>query len=151
MPETVRKEMLDHMDRSIEVLKSNLVKIQTGRANPAMIEDVHVNYYGAMTPLNQMATIAAPGQEVITTYPGGGWASATGTSFAAPWVAGAVALMADKKGDGAQGTLRSFDVFLALSGSDPISGANASGIVHGRLDVKSALDNLGEGWGGSQF
>jgi len=69
MPETVRKDMIDHMDRSIEALKSNLVKIQTGRANPAMIEDVQVNYYGAMTPLNQMATIAAPDPNLLVVQP----------------------------------------------------------------------------------
>ena len=69
MPETVRKDMIDHMDRSIEALKANLVKIQTGRANPAMIEDVHVNYYGAMTPLKQMATIAAPDPNLLVVQP----------------------------------------------------------------------------------
>jgi ribosome recycling factor len=61
--------MIDHMDRSIDALKSSLVKIQTGRANPAMIEDVHVNYYGAMTPLNQMATIAAPDPNLLVVQP----------------------------------------------------------------------------------
>ncbi|HDS28892.1 MAG TPA: ribosome recycling factor [Candidatus Acetothermia bacterium] len=69
MPETVRKEMIDHMDRSLEALKSNLSKIQTGRANPAMIEDVLVNYYGAMTPLKQMATIAAPDPNLLVVQP----------------------------------------------------------------------------------
>jgi len=65
MPETVRKDMIDHMDRSVDALKSNLVKIQTGRANPAMIEDIQVSYYGAMTPLKQMATIAAPDANLL--------------------------------------------------------------------------------------
>jgi len=69
MPETVRNDMMDHMDRSIDALKSSLVKIQTGRANPAMIEDVQVNYYGAMTPLNQMATIAAPDPNLLVVQP----------------------------------------------------------------------------------
>jgi len=69
MPETVRKDMIDHMERSIEALKSNLIKIQTGRANPAMIEDVQVSYYGAMTPLKQMATIAAPDANLLVVQP----------------------------------------------------------------------------------
>lgn len=69
MPETVRKDMMDHMDRSIDALKSNLIKIQTGRANPAMIEDVQVSYYGAMTPLKQMATIAAPDPNLLVVQP----------------------------------------------------------------------------------
>ena len=69
MPETVRKDMIDHMNRSIEALKSSLVKIQTGRANPAMIEDIQVSYYGAMTPLKQMATIAAPDANLLVVQP----------------------------------------------------------------------------------
>jgi len=69
MPETVREEMIARMDRSIEALKSNLAKIQTGRANPAMIEDVQVSYYGAMTPLKQMATIAAPDVNLLVVQP----------------------------------------------------------------------------------
>lgn len=69
MPETVRKEMMSQMDRSIEALKSTLVKIQTGRANPAMIEDIQVSYYGAMTPLKQMATIAAPDANLLVVQP----------------------------------------------------------------------------------
>jgi len=69
MAEDVRREMIEHMDRSIDVLRSNLVKVQTGRANPAMIEDVLVDYYGAMTPLKQLATIAAPDPNLIVVQP----------------------------------------------------------------------------------
>ena len=69
MPEDVRRDMLEHMERSIEVLKSNLGKVQTGRANPAMIEDVVVDYYGAMTPLKQLATIAAPDANLLVVQP----------------------------------------------------------------------------------
>ena len=69
MPENVKREMLEHMNRSIDVLKSNLSKVQTGRANPAMIEDVVVDYYGAMTPLRQLATIAAPDSNLLVVQP----------------------------------------------------------------------------------
>jgi len=69
MPDEIRREMLDHMKSSIDVLRSNLVKVQTGRANPAMVEDVVVDYYGAMTPLKQLATIAAPDANLIVVQP----------------------------------------------------------------------------------
>ena len=69
MPENVKREMLEHMKQSIDVLKSNLSKVQTGRANPAMIEDVVVDYYGAMTPLKQLATIAAPDPNLLVVQP----------------------------------------------------------------------------------
>ena len=69
MPEQVRREMIDHMERSLDVLKSNLVKIQTGRANPAMIEDVVVDYYETSTPLKQLASIAAPDPNLLVVQP----------------------------------------------------------------------------------
>jgi len=69
MPEQVKKEMTARMEQTIEVLKSALSKVQTGRANPAMIEDVTVDYYGAPTPLKQMATIAAPDANLLVVQP----------------------------------------------------------------------------------
>ncbi len=69
MAEQVQREMTEHMDRSIEVLKDHLSKVQTGRANPAMIEDVLVDYYGARTPLKQLATIAAPDPNLLVIQP----------------------------------------------------------------------------------
>jgi len=69
MPEQIRREMIEHMERSLDVLKSNLVKVQTGRANPAMIEDVTVSYYGASMPLKQVATIAAPDPNLLVVQP----------------------------------------------------------------------------------
>jgi len=69
MPEQVLREMRDHMERSVEVLKSGLAKVQTGRAHPAMVEDVVVDYYGAPTPLRQLATIAAPDANLLVVQP----------------------------------------------------------------------------------
>jgi len=69
MPEQVKREMNKHMEQTLEVLKSALSKIQTGRANPAMIEDITIDYYGAVTPLKQMATIAAPDANLFVVQP----------------------------------------------------------------------------------
>jgi ribosome recycling factor len=69
MPEQVLREMREHMEQSIEVLKSNLTKVQTGRAQPAMVEDVVVDYYGTHTPLRQLATIAAPDANLLVVQP----------------------------------------------------------------------------------
>jgi ribosome recycling factor len=69
MAEEVRQEMLAHMKRTIEVLKTSLGKIQTGRANPAMVEDVVVDYYGAPTPLKQLATLVAPDPDLLVVQP----------------------------------------------------------------------------------
>jgi ribosome recycling factor len=69
MPEQVLREMRQHMEQSIEVLKSNLSKVQTGRAQPAMVEDVTVEYYGTHTPLRQLATIVAPDPNLLVVQP----------------------------------------------------------------------------------
>jgi len=69
MPDRVGQEMLEHMDRSIDVLKGNLSKVQTGRASPAMIEDVTVDYYGTATPLKQLASIVAPDANLLAVQP----------------------------------------------------------------------------------
>ncbi len=69
MPEQVRREMIDHMERTVAVLEATLGKVQTGRANPAMIEDVTVDYYGTSTPLKQLATIAAPDPDLLVVQP----------------------------------------------------------------------------------
>lgn len=69
MPEEIERDMLRHMDKSIEVLKSNLGKVQTGRANPKMIEDTIVDYYGTSTPLKRLATIVAPDQNLLVIQP----------------------------------------------------------------------------------
>lgn len=46
------------MGKSVESLKGDLVKIRTGRAHPSLLEHVMVDYYGAPTPLNQVASIS---------------------------------------------------------------------------------------------
>jgi len=46
------------MDQSIEVFKANLTKIRTGRANPALLDSVHVEYYGSLVPLGQVANVS---------------------------------------------------------------------------------------------
>ncbi len=46
------------MDASISALKNNMTKIRTGRANPALLDTVHVDYYGAMLPISQVANLS---------------------------------------------------------------------------------------------
>ena len=48
------------MDKSIEALEKRFNNIRAGRANPAILDSVMVNYYGAPTPLKQLATISVP-------------------------------------------------------------------------------------------
>lgn len=54
------KETDEHMAKSLEVLRNGLSTIRTGRANPGIIEHLTVDYYGAPTPLQQIASISSP-------------------------------------------------------------------------------------------
>ena len=46
------------MGQSIEALKNNLSRVRTGRANPALLDTIHVEYYGSMVPLSQVANVS---------------------------------------------------------------------------------------------
>ena len=54
----IKKTTEGKMTQSIDALKSNLGKIRTGRANPAILDSVMVEYYGSMVPLSQVANVS---------------------------------------------------------------------------------------------
>jgi ribosome recycling factor len=57
------------MEKAVEALRKELGTIRTGRANPALVENIRVEYYGVPTPLNQVATISAPEARIIIIQP----------------------------------------------------------------------------------
>jgi ribosome recycling factor len=57
------------MGKAVEALSRELATIRTGRARPALVEHLRVDYYGTPTPLNQLATIAAPEPRLLTIQP----------------------------------------------------------------------------------
>jgi len=57
------------MGKAIEALRRELATIRTGRAQPALVEHLRVDYYGTPTPLNQLASIAAPEARLLTIQP----------------------------------------------------------------------------------
>ncbi len=59
----------DKMDKAIEHLRQELSGIRAGRATPAMLEHIRVNYYGSQTPLNQMANVSAPQPDLLVIQP----------------------------------------------------------------------------------
>jgi len=63
------KETKEKMEKSIEAFQNNLSTVRTGRANPAIFNRVNVDYYGSMTPLNQLATINSPDPRTILITP----------------------------------------------------------------------------------
>ena len=59
-PESVLSEVSTKMDRAVDAFKRDLTQLRTGRATPALVENIDVDYYGSMTPLKQIASISAP-------------------------------------------------------------------------------------------
>ncbi len=65
----VKKNTEAKMDHSIEAFKHNLTKIRTGRANPAILETVHVDYYGSMVPISQVANLSLLDSRTVSVQP----------------------------------------------------------------------------------
>lgn len=69
MIKETEKNMQEKMEKTIAVLKHDLSTLKAGRANPSLLDRITVEYYGANTPLNQLANIAAPEPRVLTISP----------------------------------------------------------------------------------
>ena len=69
MTADIKTNMQTKMDQSIVAFKNNLQKIRTGRANPALLDTVHVEYYGSMVPLSQVANVALLDSRTISVQP----------------------------------------------------------------------------------
>ena len=65
----IKKTLEDKMDHSIDAFKHNLTKVRTGRANPALLDTVHVDYYGSMLPLSQVANLSLIDSRTIGIQP----------------------------------------------------------------------------------
>jgi len=63
------KDLEKKMNKSTEHFRKSLSKLRTGRANINIFEDIKVDYYGAQTPINQVATLAIPDPTLITIKP----------------------------------------------------------------------------------
>lgn len=59
----------DRMGKAVEILQRDLGTLRTGRATPALLENLTVDYYGSPTPLNQIATISAPEARLLMIQP----------------------------------------------------------------------------------
>lgn len=65
----IKKTTEAKMDQSIAAFKNNLAKIRTGRANPQLLDTIHVEYYGSMVPLSQVANVALLDARTISVQP----------------------------------------------------------------------------------
>jgi ribosome recycling factor len=69
MPSQIIKSTKERMQGAVDSLKKELASIRTGRANPAILDGILVEYYGAMTPLNQLAQISVPEPQSLSIKP----------------------------------------------------------------------------------
>jgi ribosome recycling factor len=69
MVKDILRELEKRMKVSIEHFRKDLSKLRTGRANLSLFEDIKVDYYGSITPINQMATLGVPDPTLITVQP----------------------------------------------------------------------------------
>ena len=67
--EEIRKNLEAKMDQTIGAFKNNLTKIRTGRANPALLDSLQVDYYGALLPINQVANVSLLDARTISIQP----------------------------------------------------------------------------------
>lgn len=69
MPNEVFKNAREKMEAAIQAFSRNLATVRAGRANPSLLDNVVVEYYGAPTPLNQLATVGAPEARLLVITP----------------------------------------------------------------------------------
>jgi len=68
-PAEIRKTAEQKMAKSVESLKNELQKIRTGRAHPGLLDQVHVEYYGSMVPISQVANVTLLDARTISVQP----------------------------------------------------------------------------------
>ena len=66
---SIFQETKDNMGKSIEALKNEFKRVRTGRASLSILDPIRVDYYGTLTPLNQMASLSIPESRLITIQP----------------------------------------------------------------------------------
>ncbi|MCW5849927.1 MAG: ribosome recycling factor [Anaerolineae bacterium] len=69
MIDEIVRDTRRHMEKSVESLRHDLSAIRTGRASPALLDRITVEYYGTPTPLNQLALINVPEARILTIKP----------------------------------------------------------------------------------
>ncbi len=69
MLDEINRNAKTHMAKAVEALKSELSKLRTGRAHPSLLEHIKVDYYGNLTPLNQIASIVVTDPRTLSVTP----------------------------------------------------------------------------------
>lgn len=69
MPQSIKKNAEERMEKAVGALRKELASLRAGKASPALVERVQVEYYGSMTPLNQVASVNTPDARTLLIQP----------------------------------------------------------------------------------
>ena len=69
MIDELLQDAREHMDKSVDATRGKFGSVRTGRASTALLDRINVDYYGAQTPLKQLATLSAPEARLLTVQP----------------------------------------------------------------------------------
>lgn len=67
--QTIIKQADKKMDEAVNYFKTELSHVRAGKAQPSLLDGIKVEYYGSLTPLNQLATVSAPEPRMLTVQP----------------------------------------------------------------------------------
>lgn len=69
MPQSIKKNSEERMDKAVGALRKELASLRAGRATPSLVERIQAEYYGALTPVNQLANITIPDSRTLMIQP----------------------------------------------------------------------------------
>ncbi len=67
--EEILEETKRRMEKSVEAVAQQLARLRSGKATPALLEGIKVDYYGTMVPINQIASISTPEPRLLVVHP----------------------------------------------------------------------------------
>jgi len=69
MPQSIKQSAEERMDKAISALKRDFATLRAGKASPTLLDRIQVEYYGSLTPLNQLANINTPDSRTLLIQP----------------------------------------------------------------------------------
>jgi len=69
MPQAIKKSAEERMEKAITALKRDFSSLRAGKASPSLLDRIQVEYYGTLTPLNQLANITTPDSRTLLIQP----------------------------------------------------------------------------------
>ncbi|RQW06362.1 ribosome recycling factor [candidate division KSB1 bacterium] len=67
--EKIKKDAKERMEKAVEVVRGEFTKLRTGKATPALLDNVKIDYYGSIMPIKQVANISAPEPRLLVIQP----------------------------------------------------------------------------------